>query len=227
MNMTDIFNPNTLNIFCDASILKTSEETIGCPGCVCVETHPDTLSIIIDEAFYITRYSTNNDSELRAISLGIDKALQYRDRYQVINLFSDSKLCIHTLKYWIFNWVNNLRNGKMINSSMKEVSNQNMIMTIINKIMFNELHINLYHQKGHVTSVSSSVENAIRVFKETNYINDDITIELMQALSYYNNYVDVLTKNVLNNLCTLYNPINFVPKRLDILSKYKNLIDNI
>lgn len=233
MDVKDIFNPNTLNIFCDASILKKNEEVIGCPGCVCVETHPDYSFRIIDEASYIVRNSTNNDSELRAILLGIHKAIRYRDRFQVINLFSDSKLCIHTLKYWIFNWINNVENGKMINSSSKPVSNQNMIMTIINEIMNNNLYINLYHQKGHVSIINNeSLANAIRVFKETNYINDIITKELMYNLSYYNDYVDVMTKNVLRNIqildiYNLTNPINLAPKRLDILNKYKNFIGNI
>ena len=61
-----IFNDKTLNIFTDASVLKTEKETIGSPGYVAVIGEN-----IVDQKSIILRESTNNESELYAINMAI------------------------------------------------------------------------------------------------------------------------------------------------------------
>lgn len=195
LHYSDIFNPDTLNIFTDASIKKIDNETLGCPGAVCVITHNNghnEYNDILDMAYYIERYATNNSSEIKAISLGITKALQYRHRFKTINLFSDSRICIQGLREWIFNWVNCINNNMMCNSSGEPVANQNTFASIVHTILANDLKINFYHQKGHVSINSkNSVDKAMKVFYDVNRL--DIGIELMVILSNYNNFVDKIT----------------------------------
>lgn len=193
INYKDIFNPDTLNIFTDASIKKLPDnETLGCPGALCVYTLNNGATSILDLACYIERYATNNSSEIKAISLGITKSLQYRHMFKKINLFSDSRICIQGIREWIFNWVNCINNGLMCNSSGEPVANQNTFASIANTIVTNNLNINFYHQKGHVKlSNDKAIENAIRVFKEVNKI--DVSFNLMKELSVFNDFIDVRT----------------------------------
>jgi ribonuclease HI len=173
MEYEDIFNDYTLNIFTDASILQLPGEHIGCPGVILAMTkYGKQYEIPYD--YKILRNSTNNESEITAILMGVYAGLKLRNEFRTINLFSDSRICIQGLKYWIFNWVNNIRDNKIISSSHKEVANQQIILQIIYTIIENNLRINLYHQKGHVTLDSDSQENAKKVFKETNFITEDV-----------------------------------------------------
>ena len=202
MDIKDIFNPETLNIFTDASIktIKNIDETLGCPGAICVGTNLNGSTYIIDEAYFIERHATNNSSEIKAVSLGISKALQYRNNFKYINLFSDSMICIHGLREWLYNWLRCIYNGTMYSSSGKPVANQQTFASILNTIVMNNLYINLYHQKGHVSVINNdSLINAANVFKKTNFIQDDISLDLISLLSGYNNMVDIRTGEQLEN----------------------------
>ena len=202
MDIKDIFNPETLNIFTDASIktIKETNETLGCPGAICVGTNLDGSTYVLDEAYFIERYATNNSSEIKAVSLGVSKALQYRNNFKYINLFSDSMICIHGLREWLYNWLRCIYNGVMYSSSGKPVANQQTFASILNTIVMNNLNINLYHQKGHVSVINNNaVANAVRVFKNTNFIEDEVSLELISILSGYNNMVDIRTGEKLQN----------------------------
>lgn len=237
MNYSDIFNPGTLNIFTDASIktigASKNSESLGGPGAVCVYTHEDGGTSILDQSWYVERYATNNSAEIKAISLGISKAVQYSNRFNKINLFSDSMICVHGLREWMFNWVNCIGNdGNMYSSSGKPVANQSTFTSIVNTILHYNLNISLYHQKGHVTTSNpSSVDNAIRVFKKTNKISSPIDYNLMKCLSDWNNYIDVRTGEILENInlseCDRFtkdtNPMKVDMSSLDI-ERYKELI---
>lgn len=193
LNYQDIFKPGNLNIFTDASIKKLPDgETLGCPGALCIYTLNNGMPEILDLTCYIERYATNNSSEIKAISLGVAKALQYRNYFQRINIFSDSRICIQGIREWIFNWVNCINNGLMCSSSGEPVANQNTFASIVNTIVCNNLNINFYHQKGHVKiSNNKAIENAVKVFKDVNKL--DVSFELMKELSNFNDIIDVRT----------------------------------
>lgn len=224
----NIFNPNTINIFTDASIFKTPKgETIGCSGALVVYTPIARADHVVDSKYQILRQSTNNESEITAIWLGFLCALQYRKPNTTINLFSDSKICIYGLRVWIYNWMKNKNNDTLLSSSGMEVANQNIILRIINTICENELQINLFHQKGHVELFKEkSINNAIKVFNESN--NFECDYNLMYNLSKYNDMIDNSTRNILfmekefEDYNKGINPIQFVP--IFDLYKYSNLI---
>ena len=121
----DVFNEKTLNIFSDASIYNHNGETIGAPGIVAVIGNN-----IINKETRILRDTTNSESELYGIYMAIQFALQYRDKVEVINIFSDSQFAVFGLREWIFKWVNNIQNDRLYNSSKKEVAHQNLFRII-------------------------------------------------------------------------------------------------
>jgi len=191
----DIFNDDTLNIFSDASMTKNEGETIGCYGIVAVAS--DTVLIrntFPSDTLYhlgIARFSTNNDSELRGILKGVFFALQYRNEFKTINLFSDSMISIMGLKVWLNNWVRNTRNGIMYSTS-GEVMNQEVIKDIVFTILNNNLNINFYHQKGHVNS--KNIEHAKHTFIVSNKLDCDVDMKLIEAISNLNEIIDNTTR---------------------------------
>ena len=229
---TDIFNPNTLNVFVDASIKKINingiEETIGCPGYVVVACNDNYHLSVLDSGQTILRNSTNNESEISAIKLGMQKILEYRKDYDIINLFSDSKICIFGLREWIFKWIVCQDEGILYGSS-GVVSNQEIFKSIIKMIIDNDIYVNLYHQKGHV-STDSKIPNAINVFEVSNNIKCDF--RTMKILSMYNDMVDKDTKRYLNlfvskglsNEINTRNPYTLHLDKYNVIKKYSKLI---
>lgn len=198
INKSFFFNPNTVNIFTDASIKKVhTGETIACPGCEIVLTDENGLTESVYKSDYFIRNATNNIGELCAILLGLNSLTLFPEfEKKKINLFSDSQLCINSIREWIFSWINNQYNNIWYGSSGDPVKNQEIIKQIIQFIYKYNVNINFYHQKGHVTNTQKSIENAIRVFNNSNGLVTDFNT--MQILSHYNNSVDIFTKQSLD-----------------------------
>lgn len=228
----NIFNPRTLNIFTDASIKRTPTETIGCPGAVVVMTDDNGSNIITDINSYIVRNSTSNESEILAIQLGVAYAINYKDMYDTVNLFSDSNICIQGLTNWIFSWRNNIRNNTLYSSTGNKVSNQEIFMNIIYMINYSNLNINFYHQKGHVNTNSGvSLNKAMKSMMKTNSFSY-LDISLVHELSNYNDIIDIYTKKHLNEFVKSYGkaPEEIFSQSLRYdqvdFDKYRNLIKN-
>lgn len=230
----ELFDNKVLNIFTDGSIYKHSlfNETIGCPGALAV-TYIDDKFVQVDGDMIIRRHSTNNDSEINAILLGIRIAIRNRHKFEKINLFSDSQICIFGLREWIYNWIKCIQNGIMYNSSGTEVANQEIIKLIVSLIIEYNLNINFYHQKGHVTGTYQSLKNALDVFNKSNKCNIR-DYNFIKIISMFNNDVDMFTKEYIQSV--LYNTeiiykmdIKVRPIILDSntinINKYKELID--
>lgn len=218
----NIFNQNTLNIFADASITNRKKETIGSAGYVAVIGND-----IVNQDVRILRQSTNSESELYAIYMAIQYALMNRHRVQTINLFSDSQFAVYGLREWIFKWVNNIRDDKMYNSSGKEVAHQSIFLNIIYTILYYNLEISIYHNRGHFKL--SQLDKFIELFKQHNFLNDYIDKQTATTIIYYNDRIDNLTRD------TLYKNINNLPDILSIpeylansdldLNRYKKLLN--
>lgn len=233
----DIFNENTINIFTDGSVTTNpiTTETIGCPGSLIVKSE-NGIPEVIDTKFMIIRNATNNITELYAILLGLYSLVYLNvDKKYTINLFSDSQLCINSLRTWIFNWRNNMHNQTMYGSSGDPVLNQHIISHIVSFIFMNNIKINLYHQKGHVTSTKDSIKNACNVFMKSNKIMN-VDESFIIEISGFNNNIDLLTKRELIQFSTYpeynirykkeCNPMQFNIKRVD-MKIYKNLINKV
>lgn len=224
------YSPKTLNIFCDASIVKMPDgECISCPGAIAVITDGNGFQSIIEDKFDCLRFSTNNRGELTAILLALELANKYKDDFYTINIFSDSKISVCGLREWIFNWIKNIdKNGSMISSSGTEVMNQDIIKHIITYVVTNNIKFNLYHVKGHVNQ-SGGPNNAIKVFNVSNKIDLD-NMNTIKLMAQFNDKIDHLTGEVLKTyvpepLKEVIRPIghNFSN---DTIKRYKKLLVN-
>lgn len=198
-----MFNSNTLNIFTDASIKKMPDgETIGCAGAYVIVGPRASDEYVIEKDIRIIRGTTSNNSEIHAVKLGIEKALKYRGLgFRTINLISDSKICIYGLREWIFKWIpDSVGKDCLIGSTNQEVANQDVILQIIYTILDNDLNINFYHQNGHVkiNNMKNMLE-AKTTFITSNFLKNDVDLELIKNISIANDAIDVFTGYILDN----------------------------
>ena len=211
-----------LNIFTDASITTTIYgETIGCAGAICMENNNLCK-------FQVLRDSTNNISEITAVKLAIELALENRDKFNIVNIWADSQWSIFGLTKWIRSWMDNSCNGIMYSSSGDKVKNQQIFLSIIKLISENNLRVNFYHIKGHVAAKDiKSITHAISVFNKANGCS--ISRERIFMAVNMNNMVDIQTRNILVNYKTeprvylrqgIINPII----SNEILIRYYNLV---
>lgn len=211
-----------LNIFTDASIITTIfGETIGCAGAICMENNNLCK-------FQVLRDSTNNISEITAVKLAIELALENRAKFDIVNIWADSQWSIFGLTKWIRSWMNNSYNGILYNSSGNRVKNQQIFLSIIKLISENNLRVNFYHIKGHVSvNDIKSINHAISVFNKSNGCS--ISREKIFIAVNMNNMIDTQTRNILANYKTeprvqlkqgIINPI--IPN--EILIRYYNLV---
>ena len=195
-----------LNIFTDAS--QVDGTNIVSPGYIAVTTQ-NNEDVIVDKRAIVLENSTNNNGEIRAISLALHYAALYKGRYEYINLFADSLLCINTLREWIYSWMkmpkydSETKEKILLTGSGTPVANQSEIIGCLRTIIMNNLNVCLYHIKGHVTSTEASLNNALKVFIKSNYFSpDSISIDDIVYLCTYNNAIDEYTTSTLE----LYNP---------------------
>lgn len=190
INYNDIFNEYTLNIFTDASTIKNGNEIVGAPGYVAVIGNN-----IAYQDVRILRESTNNESEIYAVLMAIQYAVYNRDKVKVINIFSDSQFAVFGLREWIFNWMNNITDDRLHNSSNKQVANQKIFMNIIYTILQYDLKVSIYHNRGHFTQ--NKIDEFILLFKKHNFLNDYIDKEIASTIMYYNDIIDRYTRDTL------------------------------
>lgn len=205
-----------LNIFTDASITTTIyNETIGCAGAICMENNNIAK-------FQVLRDSTNNISEITAIKLAIEIALENKDKFDVVNIWSDSQWAIFGLTKWIKSWISNMDNFMLYNSSGDLVKNQQIFLSIINLISQNNLRVNFYHIKGHVNPNDiKSVTHAVSVFKKSNGI--DISRDKIYHAVNMNNMIDKQTRDILKTFKN-EEPISLVRGIINPIISKENLI---
>lgn len=195
--------PGVLNIFTDSGFDKdTYNMYVSFPGFVAVTTK-EGVDYVIGDGVKQIENSTSNNGEINAISMGIDFAIQNKDKYEYINLFSDSQYCVNSLREWIFKWLNckkkkyNEDTGAeyidLCNSTKSSVENQSEFLTVIKKIIDNNLNICIYHVKGHVSNTPKDLQMAHSLFCKSNYFDPNlISLDDIGYISYYNDMVDRL-----------------------------------
>lgn len=184
-----------LNIFTDASITKTIyNETIGCSGAICMENN-DICK------FELSRDSTNNISEISAVKLAVELALE--NKLNEVNIWADSQWSIYGLTVWNKKWFYNINNYILQNSSGEPVKNQQIFLSIMKMIISNNLKVNFYHIKGHVDSNDiKSVNHAVFVFNKSNRIT--ISRDKIYNAVIMNNMVDQKTRDILSDYKDIY-----------------------
>lgn len=210
VDLKDFYNKYTLNIFSDASILGKGKTCTGCYGVVCV--FEDTL---VDSCYHIVSHTTNNDSELKGIRTALSFANKYKDQFKYINIFSDSKISIDGLRYYIYNWKYNSKNGLLYTSTGKPAANQslfiecNQLLNLLGEYPY--CVIKLFHQNGHVGNTYNELKRSANTFASSNNIYQ-VDLNLMRYISTYNNIVDITSRKILRSkgICEDYvDPLSF------------------
>jgi len=195
-----MINDHTLNIFTDASISKDQNGiTIGSSGAEFYIGYN-----LVDSDIRIMFETTNNESEITSILLGVMGALRLRTHFKIdtINLFSDSRISVYALREWIFSWLKGITDGVIYSSSGNPVANQRIILEIIDLIIRNSLYINLFHVRGHKDSgkMKDYITFKSSFIKENN-IKKSTAIDdvLIQFLIDGNSSIDNYTRSKLYN----------------------------
>ena len=200
-NLSDIYNPYTLNIFSDASTrVCRGGRTAGCYGVIAV-----CMDNIIYSYYRIHSDTTSNAEEARGVAGALSLALSYRYNFKNINIFSDSKISIIGIRDFASKWYyedNNLYRKKY-GSAL--VSNQNifteMYMSAIELLKTNQL--GLYHIKGHVNleahakTLDRQIHNAYNVFMRENKMYNQFDMNIIRYLCTYNSFVDHGSRSLL------------------------------
>lgn len=204
---TSIYRTGVLNIFTDASMYPYEYKgyKIGCSG---VELAMSYKEMDINTSLYPTGYipnyvvtldTTNNNSELIAIRQGVLFAIANKDKFQEINLFSDSLISIKGLTEWIDGWFYKTLKSRdpyftLITSSNTPVANQDLIKNIIALIYYNNLRINFYHQRGHC---SNDLKLAKRDFIKYNNITGIVKDSFIRDITEANDVVDQRSRQIM------------------------------
>lgn len=221
MTANEIFGNDSINVFTDASILTKGNSMIGCAGFCTVHNNQ-----FINKNAMIVPKTNSARAELVAIYMGLEELLLYKKSNMILRLFSDSQLSILGIRDRIFNWMNNNRN-KLLTNQSTDVKNQDLIISIINIIIENNINVEFYHQKGHINYKSDKeLLIAKTVFRKSNNI-DINDMDFFRKISYANDIVDKYTKYILRtNINTDVSfPVSFLYKKFDS-NVYKNLVNN-
>jgi ribonuclease HI len=218
----------TFDIYTDASI--NVQKKLGCAGYVMVNRKRDQT---IDQQFYCLRDTTNNESEVAAIAMGVNAAINllYTEELPfLINLFSDSMISLCGVRDWIPQWIAR-RKGDTLYGSGGIVQNQEWFKYIYAQIIQSGIRIKFFHQKGHVNLDSpKSLYDARRVFTATNSVSMNKALVDPIMVSKYNGLVDNMSRDCISSgelRNVSYYPTEVIEYRCDPnqLATYQNLIN--
>ena len=199
MKKIDIFNEDSICIFTDSSFKNESKNpkiAIGTTAPSFEVFHNETC---IETGFHILHNSTSQQGELYAVLLGVMASYKYRN-FKHIRLFSDSQNSILGIRDRIFNWVRDTNNGKSVLGDDGRINNQSYIMDIVYTIIYNNIPIEFYHQKGHVNIKNyQNIIEARDLFKRSNNIYGFVEDSLIITISQINNWVDQYSSLMLKN----------------------------
>lgn len=210
-----IYNDYTLNLFSDASMRPNAyNKNIlnACYGSVAV-----CKDVIIDEVLELNTNCTVPAAEIRGIRSSLYLALNYRNLYKNINIFSDSQIALFGLRDYIYKWRFDTNTNKFYNSNNIKAKNQELYYECLQILLdlSKTNNINLYHQSGHVNT-ENDIKNSIDIFKRSNNINCKISFNIARYIATYNNYIDNKTRSYIrhSNLidkkytdCFIFEPI--------------------
>lgn len=219
-NLYDIFrNEQVLNLFTDASLKSRGNETDICYGCiaVCCDT-------IIDSDYRVNTSKTSNSGEAQGVLLALQFAVKYKHIYPVINIFSDSLITIANIRDRYMSW--RFYKDNYINKSTGIVQNQSLFVHMMQIICAFDLHVNFFHQKGHVNQRKFlDIKHATDVFANSNRVHTTVDYGFIRYISNYNNIVDITSRSILTRTDTISikyeTPFIYKPT-YELLKEYKD-----
>lgn len=209
------YNPYTLNIFSDASMLNEKHQSIGgCYGAVAV-----TEDRVIESVYKFAKGATNNNCEIKGLRSALRLANRYKDNYRVINIFGDSDISISGLTTYIHSW-KYVPEEQMLytKATNKPAANQEVFIEafhLLDHMIKSGYNINIYHIKGHTDNSPNSIQKATITFCKLNNIPRGVKVDinLIAYLCTYNNLVDYRSRALLAavdfNTQNYQDPISF------------------
>lgn len=220
--LVQIKNPNTLNIFTDASITKRPYGYDGCYSALAVVEES-----LLDNIIRVSSDSTNNNSEIKGILAGVNLAIKYQHIFPVINIFSDSQLSIFGIRDRLVKWDWDIINQKLYTKSDTPVQSQDIYLELAYLILQYNLNVNFFHQKGHVTNKNNDLVKAKYVFEVSNGFTR-VDINIIRYISRWNDIADNISRETLlktsKNL-SFKDAITFYPQYIDF-EQYEQLMKN-
>ena len=206
------FNNDTLNIFSDASTKKAGNYMAACSGAVAVCKND-----LIDELYMIDSQTTVPAAELKGIRNSLTIALANRNKYRVINLFSDSQIALFGLREWIYRWYYNPTEEQFYHKN-NPPKNQAIIIECFR--MLEDLRqtniVNLFHQSAHVEGNHDAIKKALDKFRRFNGVTGKIDYNFIRYICIWNDNVDGKTRSMVRSINTVdnyyFDPIEFAPK---------------
>ena len=192
MQLSQIYNSRTLNIFSDASMIKD----YGCYSVIAV-----CKDSIIDSYCHPVSNTTVNNSEIKGIRAALTLALRWQNAFDFINIFSDSLISVMGLKEYIYRWRYNPNDQLLYTAMNRPASNQFIFIECYQMLM--DLYrnqncmIRIFHQNGHVNNGYNELLKAMNTFIKTNSIHGKVDLNLIRYISTYNNYVDNYSRSTL------------------------------
>lgn len=211
MQLSQIYNNKTLNIFSDASMIKD----YGCYSVIAV-----CKDSIMDSYCHPVSNTTVNNSEIKGLRAALTLALRWQNAFDHINIFSDSLISVMGIREYIYGWRYNPKDQLLYTSTKKPASNQFIFIECHQMLM--ELSknpnciIRIFHQNGHINNSYGELLKAMNTFIKTNYIHGKVDLNLIRYISTYNNYVDNYSRTTLRNTdkTKLYvDPVEFYAKQ--------------
>lgn len=205
IGLTDFFNPSTLNIFADASMMvnKYGSTSIGCSGiCLVYGALDKRFPMLNTEShFQIYKKATNNSAEARAVVMGIYEAIRHMGEFPTTRIISDSQVTIFNIRDRIINWKVSKKDPTQLIGTTGAIKNQDIFMEMVYLIVSTGLKVDFVHQGGHVVfNDQKSLDRAAHIFKASNNIRDEVDLELIRAISYFNNHVDRASREFLHSV---------------------------
>lgn len=222
--LQDFFTEDSLNIFTDASM--NSYGNCACTGVCPVYGKIDKRFPLLNTSINtrVIKNCTNNFAEGRAIIDAIYIAAVNKDKFNTIRIISDSQISIYGIRDRIVKWKTSKKKDKdgFVNfvGSQGYIKNQDIFLEALYTILDYNLSIEFLHQAGHVSMINTdSLMKSAETFKRSNGILDDLDIELLRSLAFYNNYVDRNSRDVLYST-DIYSLKTYFPFKYKVYEGY-------
>lgn len=229
------FYDNAINVYTDASVTTKFGQYVSAPGFLLYKGKD-----LCEVKKMVLQDCSNTFGELYAVKLALEFGTSFcyngdkKSPPLPMNIFSDSLVAVNSVREWIAKWVNNSKDRILLNKQNTPVKNQEVLLDIMNTILFFNTNINIYHVNSHLRDNNPK---DIYIFKENfkKYNNIELKdFNLIRHMIRCNNHIDEVTRlhlrrvtdsdNYDPNSHILRYPLSWFPTEKD-LAEYVELIN--
>lgn len=182
-----------IRAFTDASVRWKTETLCDSSSAMILTINNSIIEVSRETKFH--ENCTSNYGEMYAIFLAMNAIETFMNGSGltkddcIIEIISDSNLCVQSLNNWIYSWRKYMKDGKLYKKTGELVANQEIV-----QLAFKLLHRNnakIYHINSHITP-----KNLSKSFDKFCNSYGLIPMEMFIKFTEYNEKVDKLAKSV-------------------------------